>query len=726
MGRLITGAGYTGTIGGTITVYGTPERQTITVADVAGTVTFDPSFNKGGDTIVLTKSAAAYTIAQSGSTIVLSDGNSRIVIPVGTTANTIQFSDGDRTLLFSGGVKIGGQSVTSTATAVTAIGATKSSLAPDNSTAPSRLLVNAEAATVGGNVMIFGTSSAETVKIYGQQGSVTFDASFNRGNDKITLTGLPEEYYGNRSGSSLVLSRGDQRIAIPVGTKRTEVEFSNGPRELLYTNGSVFLGNQALSGSSSQLTNFETNLVFKKVDNAFLGSMPLPGAFQIIVCAAAIDVNGDGYQDIVFQAWEKVIGERASTNIGNVPTPNKISILINHEGKYFSEETSKYLIGSASLSGAARKIEIGDLNGDGKLDLLFANNREDGRAGTPYENNTAYMDVLLSTPDGYIIKSFGKEDWYHSAGFASFSGKAYAMGAGFLHGSPGRSDMQGGFEVVGKGLNETLKLPFQLSPNNFMFFSSPGSEDTDYLIQTAAAPNVLGVEGWQLKAGQWTKVGQFDTPGTFIKNVTVKTYNGNTQDGQIYKLDGEFIVTGIGNAITESSQIDIFNDGRLAVVMKLEAPIVKNFDEMTTTLVDQMSDTNGIIAGDKLVFFTIENGALKQLDIKIIGAPKTRNANLLNIIDFNNDGYQDIVLSPFLSSALPDVYLNNQNGTFTRVDLKLDTPMNYRLDGFSLVDDFNNDGIVDLISMPGNGIDSVDAYQMTAFAYYIGSNSLVI
>ncbi|MFM8500313.1 MAG: hypothetical protein ACKOAN_10030, partial [Chakrabartia sp.] len=61
VGRLITGAGYTGTIGGNITVYGTPERQTITVADVAGTVTFDPSFNKGGDTIVLAKSASAYT-----------------------------------------------------------------------------------------------------------------------------------------------------------------------------------------------------------------------------------------------------------------------------------------------------------------------------------------------------------------------------------------------------------------------------------------------------------------------------------------------------------------------------------------------------------------------------------------------------------------------------------------------------------------------------------------
>ena len=163
MGRLITGAGYTGTIGGNITVYGTPERQTITVADVAGTVTFDPSFNKGGDTIVLGKSAASYTIAQSGSTVVLSDGDSRIIIPVGTTANAIQFSDGDRALIFDGGVKIGSQTVTTTAATITATGTTKSTLAADAATQAARLVLSEESASVGGNVMVYGTAGVESV-----------------------------------------------------------------------------------------------------------------------------------------------------------------------------------------------------------------------------------------------------------------------------------------------------------------------------------------------------------------------------------------------------------------------------------------------------------------------------------------------------------------------------------------------------------------------------------
>lgn len=68
MGRLITSAGYAGAIGGTISVFGTTEAQTITVADVSGTVTFDASFNKGSDTIILGGAAASYKIAQSGST----------------------------------------------------------------------------------------------------------------------------------------------------------------------------------------------------------------------------------------------------------------------------------------------------------------------------------------------------------------------------------------------------------------------------------------------------------------------------------------------------------------------------------------------------------------------------------------------------------------------------------------------------------------------------------
>lgn len=460
-----------------------------------------------------------------------------------------------------------------------------------------------------------------------------------------------------------------------------------------------------------------TNTVkFTQTLNSFQGNMPLPGKFQVISSAVAIDVNKDGYKDLVIHAWEKPIGSQAGANLGNAPTANKITILINKNGTSFVDETSTYLPGNASLSGASRKVEVVDINKDGVSDLIFACNREDGRSGQQHEYNTAYMNAMVSTPNGYVIKTFGVEDWYHSAGYAVLNGKTYVAGTGWLHGSPGKSLAQGGFEYINGNFVETLKFPFQLSPNNFIFFESPGSKNTDYLIQTAEAPNWLGVEGYQYTGGNWVKVGQIDTPGTFVKDVMVTTYNGVTQAAKIYSLGNEYIITGMGNSITESSKIDINHDGKYAIVMKVEAAVVNNFD-MNTTYVDQIKD---VTPGDKLAFFTIENNKLVQLDIKIDNKPGV-NATALNVIDYNRDGYDDIVLSGFSKNALPTVYLNNKNGSFSQAEISTNLAMNYDVDGFSIIDDFNNDGIVDMISLPGNGQYENNSMQMTAFAYFTGS-----
>lgn len=252
MGRLITGAGYTGTIGGNITVYGTPERQTITVADVAGTVTFDPSFNKGGDTIVLAKSAASYTIAQSGSTVVFSDGDSRIVIPVGTVANTIQFSDGDRALVFSGNVKIGSQLVTTNPEPIGTPGTNKATLENDTSAIGARLILNSESAAVGGKVIVYGTTGVEEVSVL--NGNVTLDASFNKGGDLIRLPEKANVFSSQKQGSSAIFSSDELRLAIPVGVTGTTLNFISDSRVLKYESGQFQIGGQNIGEALSPLT----------------------------------------------------------------------------------------------------------------------------------------------------------------------------------------------------------------------------------------------------------------------------------------------------------------------------------------------------------------------------------------------------------------------------------------------------------------------------------------
>ncbi|MCB2080230.1 MAG: hypothetical protein KDE55_21355 [Novosphingobium sp.] len=123
MARLFLSAGQTfGTVGGfdTTDVIGTNDFETVyNTADALAT--YDPSFNRGGDTINIAGEAEIYSASLSGSAIVLTaDNGARIQIPVGEVGATIVFADASRTLVFDGtNVLLGDQIITGTPVDVT-------------------------------------------------------------------------------------------------------------------------------------------------------------------------------------------------------------------------------------------------------------------------------------------------------------------------------------------------------------------------------------------------------------------------------------------------------------------------------------------------------------------------------------------------------------------------------------------------------------------------------
>lgn len=251
--RYITPDSFSGIIGGNVTIYGTSAVQTITVADVPGTVTFDGSFNKGGDTIVFEKSAASYTAVRSGSAVKLTDGDSTIIIPVGTLGATLQFADGNRTLLYSGAFKIGAQEIGSTAATITAAGTVKSTLATSGTTVSATLVANAEEVWVGGTAKVYGTNSSETVNLLDYAGKVTFDASFNKGGDVLKVDSSASLFTAARSGSAVTLSSGGKEYVIPVGTVGMEMDFGSDARTIKYADGNFMVGNNVV-GSGNTVT----------------------------------------------------------------------------------------------------------------------------------------------------------------------------------------------------------------------------------------------------------------------------------------------------------------------------------------------------------------------------------------------------------------------------------------------------------------------------------------
>jgi hypothetical protein len=110
------------TISGKVRIVGTNGVDVIKVGSAGGDLTFDGSFNRGGDIIILNKAAGDYSAAKfSGSTIVISSGIEKLTIPMGSTGLTLRFTDGDRTLIFKNSAfNIGDQVISSpTATPLT-------------------------------------------------------------------------------------------------------------------------------------------------------------------------------------------------------------------------------------------------------------------------------------------------------------------------------------------------------------------------------------------------------------------------------------------------------------------------------------------------------------------------------------------------------------------------------------------------------------------------------
>jgi hypothetical protein len=115
---ILEAAGEDITVGGSdVEVIGTTAGgEEITV--VGGNITFDNSFNAGGDTIALAGEAEDYTARISGSRVILTStvNGTTVSIPVGTAGLDIEFGGDDtRTLQIEGGVLVlGDQTIAST------------------------------------------------------------------------------------------------------------------------------------------------------------------------------------------------------------------------------------------------------------------------------------------------------------------------------------------------------------------------------------------------------------------------------------------------------------------------------------------------------------------------------------------------------------------------------------------------------------------------------------
>lgn len=454
---------------------------------------------------------------------------------------------------------------------------------------------------------------------------------------------------------------------------------------------------------------------FTRQPDAFVGELPFltTGATS----HAVLDVNSDGFLDIVFAFWSGLGPDEFGKNVGDRETPNKLAVFINQNGRQFVDKTDEYVSGGTDLGGATRKVEKVDLNGDGKLDLVFAVNREDGRSGDPVAFSSAQSAALISKDDGYEIIKFGDPDWNHNVVVGEKLGKPFVVTSGFV----GSVSSYYGFTFQNGGFVRSFQFPFQVSPNTARFISDGTSDDTNILIQTQSFPNLLGVEAWRLSGGAWSKVSQVDNPFQYVKDVNFTTYNGTDQSiVPVFKAGDDYIVGGGGFSITESRFIKLSNSSSPLFMAKMELPIIPNFNEATTQNVRQ----DDLIGRNKIVFYEYDRGSLNFRNVPIDGELQGLNFNFMSVMDINRDGFMDIIVLPYSIDGAPIIYLNVSGERFVRQGINVENFFKYHRDTATpIIADFDNDGIFDIVTVPANGNDIGKGKAMTDYLYYKGSRN---
>ena len=731
MAQLIAGGGgYAATVGGTVHIFGSNDVDIISLADLAGKISFDGSFNRGGDFIILPNAAKSYSIVRTASSVTLSNTDSTITIPVGSKGATLQFADGELVLKYDGQIYLGGQAITTASATITAPLSPSTALPLASDATGTLVMAPDESVLIGGNVKIFGTNGPDTVTIADVAGNVAFDGSFNRGGDKVILQKLAEAYTASRlNASNVIIGDGDTKLTIPLGTKGLIIDFINESRTLIYYDFSAHLGTQTLSSNPNKLNSFENNIKFNKVENAFSGILPY-GQSTYGPLPSVIDVNGDGYKDLILLFSESIYtGSRLGEVAGSAPSNSQIRIFINQGGIGFKDETPKF-ISDNYVNGNANKSFTYDVNNDGRLDVIYPTSREDGRStvdGTHAQNR---YYVLLSQPDlQYKLVKVGQPDWYNDAQAFQIDGKMYFAASGYW---PEDSLKKQEFFTFSEGdvlLSDLVLLPdenyqpFRLSWNFIFYGSNSDPTNVDTLVSGTQSVNLDGVIRYGVNVyqsqieGNWQKVGTYyPSEEKFIKNIEMTSWTLSKYEAPVFDVgDGLY---GIRSPVFgASTSLKLYPDSEPIYISTYYHTVIKSSD---ISSVNSVNEWDTVVFG-KIVGLDASSGSIREVKIQITGLdPYNLGSEEMSTLDFNKDGYEDIVLYQWNRQPIPTIFINNKDGTFYTYKPDI-SQLDERYE--SIIDDFNNDGLPDVIGYVSDGQTHLVDVNMSKFVYYTSSSN---
>lgn len=446
------------------------------------------------------------------------------------------------------------------------------------------------------------------------------------------------------------------------------------------------------------------------------------GTDEISIVNVPIDINKDGFDDLVmqFSNTQKIGGQTVNT-----PCTNRLVVLINQGNNTFLDKTATYINGAADLGGCARKARVADFNGDGRLDIVYAMNQEDGRDINNLPNLTAQVAALISTGSSYRVSKFGTANFYHSAGFGyNATGNPFLVSGGYFNvNNPTQSFT---YDQSNNLTTETGVLP-AISPWSFEFIPTGATNESTLLIQpmadTSLPLNSFTFSGYQKGiGGAWSALSNYtpfaNAPGT----VSFSPYYSQTYatPQNVVSMNGLYYLSGSGGGIPESCKLKLTPNSSVMTIFTLAANMIPNYTPNITM------DQARLIEVNKFIGIGISGNTLSPINLNIDNEQyQYVNSNFFDCVDINNDGYTDLIRYPYNSNGMPYVYLNTKSNSFAYLGQSQfptlpTTITNCGAKQSSMLHDFNRDGIPDLFVWTSNGKNC----SSNSYTFYNGNKLL--